>query len=296
LYELIQFLPPFWLTSIGLTLLYIAPLVASPRGRAAARDASVRAQELANTAADKGKEVAQDGQAKAAELSSKAQQSAQDAQGRIQQTAQDAQWRLQDTIQSGKQTAQDAHGRIESMARSGKQTATDRSVRARDTTSNISGSAAENVDNLTQTGANVINSIPGNASSALGNAKQYISSTLPDTVKDGAAHQATQLSNGADNSAKQVVPEGVADQVNSLGNKSRLISGSTTETAGQTGPGGNGSERIKQATSNHGRDGISSSPGQTGSDYTVASNAAATHSMMDRPRGSFEAQESSRGL
>lgn len=187
LYSLIKIVPPFWLAVMGLTSLYIAPLVASPRGRAVAHDASVRAQELANAAAENGGGLARDGKVKAAELSSKARQPTLDAEGRIQ-----------------------------NLAQSRKQTAADLSARASGTASDISGAAAENVRKLPQMGTSAINKAPGTANSALGDAKQYISSSLSTgidgnsdgnrSVAGGAANRVSQLSNSAAESARQMAP------------------------------------------------------------------------------------------
>jgi len=89
LYWLTKIVPPFWLTVMGLTSIFVAPLVSSPQGRGAAHDASVRAQELANAAAEKGRVLAQNGKVKAAELSSKGKQTAADLSAQARGTASD---------------------------------------------------------------------------------------------------------------------------------------------------------------------------------------------------------------
>ncbi|KAK7429827.1 hypothetical protein QQZ08_003672 [Neonectria magnoliae] len=96
LYWLIKILPPFGLAVLGLTALYIAPLVTSPRGRQVARDTTARAEELATTASEKGNALAQDGKAQASDMSSKAQQTGIGMKRRIEELA-----------QNGKQTAID---------------------------------------------------------------------------------------------------------------------------------------------------------------------------------------------
>ncbi|KPM42514.1 hypothetical protein AK830_g4024 [Neonectria ditissima] len=83
LYWLIKIVPPFGLAVMGLTSLYIAPLVTSPRAREAAQETTQRAGELANAAAQKGSALAQDGKAQAADLTSKAQQTGIDMKNRI---------------------------------------------------------------------------------------------------------------------------------------------------------------------------------------------------------------------
>jgi hypothetical protein len=255
IYGLIQFVPPFWLAVIGLTSVYIAPLVTSPRDRAAAHDASVRAQELANTAAEKAKGIAQDGKAKA------------------------------------QQTAHDAQGRIQNLAQSGKQTATDHSAGARKIASDVSSYATEYVRDLPPTSANDMNGTPNISGSATNNAKQYLSSSLPDTIAGGTSKKATQLYNSTADTVKQRVSDGVSEQINTSADEARLLSGSTT--ASGTDP--------NFPASHYQRDGISSLPGQSGGDktdtagsavhrYAANGDALATPGIMDRPRGSFEVQ------
>jgi len=185
LYWLIKIVSPFWLAVMGLTSLYIAPLVASPRGRAVARDASARAQDMANAAAENGRGLAQNGKVKAAELSSKARQATLDTQGHIQ-----------------------------NIAQNGKQTAADVAARASGTASDTFGSAAENVRKLPQMGTNAINRAPGTANSVLGDGKQYINSSLSTgtngnsdgnrSVAGGTPNRVSQISNSAAESARQM--------------------------------------------------------------------------------------------
>jgi hypothetical protein len=87
---------PFLLAVLGLTSLYIAPLINSPHGRAVAQDATARGKELANAAVEKGKTLAEDSKFRAAELSSKARETS----GGVQQ-------HVGNLTQSGKQTAND---------------------------------------------------------------------------------------------------------------------------------------------------------------------------------------------
>ncbi|CAG7564478.1 unnamed protein product [Fusarium equiseti] len=74
---------PFSLAVLGLTSIFIAPLVNSSHGRAVAQDTVARGKELANTAAEKGKTLAEDGKSRAAELSSKAHETSQDVQQQV---------------------------------------------------------------------------------------------------------------------------------------------------------------------------------------------------------------------
>jgi hypothetical protein len=253
---------------IGLTSIYIIPLVASPRGRAAAHDASVRAQDLASAASETGQRHAQNGKAKVAELSSAAQEVVSDGQGRIQ-----------------------------NLAQSGKDTVADLSGRAKGSASDIYGAAAENVRTLPQTGVSAINKGSGTVNSSLGQAQRYISSSLSTdidgtsdenraAVTGGAVNEVSQPSNGMAESAKQKAPEDVvvSDQSEWVTSKDRLFSSSATEPPSQV------DYRDSSA--------VSSLPGQIegkssrglGPDgiynYPAPGQGTAQHGIMDRPRGS----------
>jgi hypothetical protein len=55
---------PFSLVVLGLTSLYIAPLINSPRRRAVAQDVTARGKELVNVNTEKGNTLAEDSKAK----------------------------------------------------------------------------------------------------------------------------------------------------------------------------------------------------------------------------------------
>lgn len=74
---------------MGLTSIFVAPLVSSSQGRRAAHDASLRAQELAKAGAGEGKKLAQDAKVKVNELSSKGKETAADLSARARDTAAD---------------------------------------------------------------------------------------------------------------------------------------------------------------------------------------------------------------
>ncbi|KAF5690439.1 hypothetical protein FCIRC_892 [Fusarium circinatum] len=76
LYFLIQFMTPFGIAILGLTTIYIIPLVTSPRGRGIARDGMARAQEISNAAVDQANSIAQDPKGTMANISSMAQDTA----------------------------------------------------------------------------------------------------------------------------------------------------------------------------------------------------------------------------
>jgi hypothetical protein len=137
------------LAVIGLTSIFVAPLVFSPQGREAAHDISVHGQELANEAAKKGRVLAQNGKLKAAELSS-----------------------------TGKQTAVDLSSRAN-------QAATDLSAQARSTASDTTGTVTENIRKLPQMGSNTINETQNTLSSVVGDAKRHVN---PSSTKiDGSS-------------------------------------------------------------------------------------------------------------
>ncbi|KAM5345944.1 hypothetical protein ACJ41O_011805 [Fusarium nematophilum] len=143
-YWLIKFVSPFGLAVLGLTSIYVAPLITSPRGREVARDGTRRAEELTGAATEKGNVLVQDGKAKAADLSSKA-----------------------------KETAGDVGRQIEDLVQSEKQTAADLPSQAGNAASDASGAAAENLGRLQEKSTNVIsNKAPDMIKSALSNAEQ----------------------------------------------------------------------------------------------------------------------------
>ncbi|RFN47300.1 reticulon-like protein [Fusarium flagelliforme] len=74
---------PFSLAVLGLTSVYIAPLVNSSHERAVAQDATARGKELANAATEKGKTLAEDGKSRATELSTKARECSEGVQQRV---------------------------------------------------------------------------------------------------------------------------------------------------------------------------------------------------------------------
>lgn len=103
---------------MGLTSIFVAPLVSSQQGRAAAHDAGVRAQELANVAAEKGRVLAENGKVKAAELSSKGKQTAADLSAQTRGTASDISGTAAENVrklpQMGKNAISEAPGIVSS--------------------------------------------------------------------------------------------------------------------------------------------------------------------------------------
>jgi len=152
---------------LGLTSLYIAPLVASSHGREVAHDASVRAQEVAHDASVRAQEVAdaaarnvrgfgQHSKTKAAELSSEV-----------------------------RQTAFDEEGHIENKAKSRAETAVDHSGRA--PTSGLSQAVTEDTDELPQVGMNALNKAPDIGTGASDDARNIRSSFSTNIDVNGSA-------------------------------------------------------------------------------------------------------------
>ncbi|KAK6064554.1 hypothetical protein SCUP234_12960 [Seiridium cupressi] len=137
LFWLIKVVSPFGLSVLGVSSIYLATLIASPRGRKAAREASAQAGNMANVATEKGKVLAQDGKNQAAKLSSQARDTAVGAQNSLGQTA-----------QRGKESITDMSNRALDTAQSGKQSAADLSSRAMGTGSDTSRDASNTTRRL----------------------------------------------------------------------------------------------------------------------------------------------------
>jgi len=230
LYWLIKVVSPLWLTVMGLTSIFIAPLISSPQGRRAAHDAGVRAQELVNTAAEKGTVLARNSKDKAAELSSKE-----------------------------------------------KQMAADLSSRARDTTSDISGTTAENIRKLPQMGSKAVNEAPSSMSSTFRDDKRNISTSASNNLHENPDKK----------------PDGNRSANDGEANEKTHLSNRTNEIPTQTVPGVNTG---RQVDFDHVQSVVSPLPAQAGHKkrdsvadthfkHTAAEDAAATYSILDRPRG-----------
>ncbi|KDN60923.1 hypothetical protein CSUB01_09036 [Colletotrichum sublineola] len=195
LYVLAQVVAPFWMAVMALTSIFIAPLVNSPQGRKAAKDASARAQDLANTTAEKGRELAKNGQAKASELSS-------DLSSKAQRAADDVGNTVSSTAQNGKQAAADAARNtsqaVSNAAQNGKQTAVDMTSKAKDTAADLSGSAADTARNAGQAVSNTAQNGKQTAAD-LSSKAQDAASDLSGSVADSARNAGTKASNAAQN-------------------------------------------------------------------------------------------------
>ncbi|KZL84127.1 hypothetical protein CI238_02737, partial [Colletotrichum incanum] len=231
LYGLVQILSPFWLTILGLTSIFIAPLVNSPQGRKAAQDASVRAQELANTTAEKGKELAKNGQVKASELSSKAQQAAYDAGNSVSNTAQSGKQTAADLSARARGTASDLSGAaaenarnagtiLSNTAQNGKQTAADLSSKAKGTASDISGTAADNTKNA---GANISNAAQNGQRTAAD-----LSSKARDTASNASGY-ATENVKNLPQTGSNAIDNAQGTLSSAFGDAKRYISDSSSQ-------------------------------------------------------------------
>ncbi|KAM0526257.1 hypothetical protein ACHAQF_003606 [Verticillium nonalfalfae] len=105
IYFLSGILSPFGFIILGLTSLFVAPLVTSARGREVARDARVQAEKLGTAAADNSNALASGGKAKLAEGSARVRESAAGVQQRVggvtqatSQTAADLTGQVRETV------------------------------------------------------------------------------------------------------------------------------------------------------------------------------------------------------
>jgi hypothetical protein len=118
LFWLTKMVSSFWFTVMGLTSIFVAPLVSSEQGRRAAHDTSVRAQELANVAVEKGRELGHDGKVKAAELSSKGKQTISNLSAQAGDTASDMSGIVTENINKLPQIGKNAVNETEDIASS----------------------------------------------------------------------------------------------------------------------------------------------------------------------------------
>jgi hypothetical protein len=168
---------PFSLAVLGLTSLYITPLINSPQGHAVAQDATARGKELANAAAEKGKTLAEDSKFRAAELTSK-----------------------------GRETSGGVQQHVGNLTQSGKQTANNLSDQA----------TAENAEKLRDVGVDAISKAPGIAKPSSDEVEQDTCRSPASTFDggsdayrydtSGAANDVSQFSDGIYNTPRRMVP------------------------------------------------------------------------------------------
>ncbi|KAF4993979.1 hypothetical protein FGRMN_6110 [Fusarium graminum] len=143
---------PFSLAVLGLTALYIAPLISSPQGRAVARNATEQGKELANTAAEKAGALAEDSKAKASELTSKTRETVVDAKQSANELASQTKDRVESLAESGMQSANElaarTKDRVENLAESGKQSASEIATHTKDRVENLAESGKQSANEL----------------------------------------------------------------------------------------------------------------------------------------------------
>ncbi|KAI3572976.1 hypothetical protein IWW34DRAFT_887901 [Fusarium oxysporum f. sp. albedinis] len=173
---------PFSLAVLGLSSLYIAPLINSPQRRTIAQDATARGKELASAATEKGNTFARDSKAKATELTSKARETA----GGVQQ-------------------------RVKSLAHNGKQTANELSTQANDRATDLSRATTESDESLKDMGIDAISKAPSIAKRNSGDVEQYALDMGYADYRYGARgeeNNASQFSTGIDDTPRQMAPRG----------------------------------------------------------------------------------------
>ncbi|KAF5679379.1 reticulon 1 Cwl1 [Fusarium heterosporum] len=181
---LLRVASPFSLAVLGLTSLYIAPLISSPQGRAVARSATEQGKELANTAAEKAGALAEDSKAKAADLTSKTRETVVDAK------------------QSANELAAHTKDRVEYMAESGRQSTNELAANTRDRVSEVSRATPHNAANLRDLGVDAIHKAPAVTKLSSIDAEHYNSRPVSST-NDGVSGNYRYDTRGAAKNASQ---------------------------------------------------------------------------------------------
>ncbi|KAI0397804.1 hypothetical protein F5Y17DRAFT_292239 [Xylariaceae sp. FL0594] len=83
LFWLVKVMSPFSLVVLGLSTIYLVPLLGTPRGRSVAEGAKIQVQHLAQSTADGARVMARDGREKAVDLSSRAQHTVSNISGNV---------------------------------------------------------------------------------------------------------------------------------------------------------------------------------------------------------------------
>ncbi|KAI1359192.1 Reticulon-domain-containing protein [Xylaria arbuscula] len=117
LFWLVKVLTPFDLEVLGLSSVYLVPLILSPGDCETAQAAKVHAQELANTASDSAKDALNDTKTKSADVSARSQQAVGELASGAQQGAKNLTSSTQQTMSSATSGTQDTVGDIASKLR-----------------------------------------------------------------------------------------------------------------------------------------------------------------------------------
>ncbi|KAH7308386.1 hypothetical protein B0I35DRAFT_441780 [Stachybotrys elegans] len=213
LFWLNKLVSPFGLALISLTVVYVAPLLNSARGREFVRDAGARTEELRTAAVNNTQKLAQDGEAKASELSSKAQ----DAVANVQPCAGE-------------------------VAQSGKQATVDLLTQAKDKGSYASGVATDSFKELPR----ATNNAAKRGIDAVGVALDNTGSSTGLSDATRSMSQLTTASNMSNNNAadmmSQYLPQNVTNAANQSATQASDFASTATEKARQMAPAGKDTE------------------------------------------------------
>jgi gas vesicle protein len=325
LYWLVLFVPPFWLTVMGLTSIFVAPLIFSPQGRGVAHDASVHAQELANLASEKGRVLAQNSKVMAAELSSSGKRTAADLSSSGKQTVADLSSRGKQTAadlsSSGNQTAAEISSKtkqtVADLSSSGKQTIADLSYNTKQTVADLSSRGKQAAADLSSSG----NQTAAELSSKTKQAATDISAQARGTTSDisgiatenirklpqmgmNAINAAPDIVGSTADNAKGYISTPPSNSVNGNSGKNQYVNGGAASKVPSLSNGAEentkrmapGIQIGKQPNPDYLQNTVSFLPAQTGGkktgsvadtgfQYGAAGDAAAMRGIQDRPRG-----------
>jgi hypothetical protein len=314
LYWLVLFVPPFWLTVMGLTSIFVAPLIFSPQGRGVAHDASVHAQELANLASEKGRVLAQNSKVMAAELSSSGKRTAADLSSSGKQT-------VADLSSSGNQTAAEISSKtkqtVADLSSSGKQAIADLSYNTKQTVADLSSRGKQAAADLSSSG----NQTAAELSSKTKQAATDISAQARGTTSDisgiatenirklpqmgmNAINAAPDIVSSTADNAKGYISTPPSNSVNGNSGKNQSVNGGAASKVPSLSNGAEentkrmapGIQIGKQPNPDYLQNTVSFLPAQTGGkktgsvadtgfQYGAAGDAAAMRGIQDRPRG-----------
>ncbi|KAI0517998.1 Reticulon-domain-containing protein [Xylaria bambusicola] len=194
LFWLAKILTPFDLEVLGLSSVYLAPLILSPKARETAQCAKANAQKLAYTASDSAQANAQD-------LTNSAAKSAKGAVNDVKAKSADISSRSQEAAGN---LASGAQQGAKNLASSTQQTASDLSSGAQGTAGNLAlgtQKGAKNLASNTQQGAKNLASSTQQAASSLSSGTQETVGNLASGAQQGARNVSSSTQQGAKNLA-----------------------------------------------------------------------------------------------
>ncbi|KAK6208126.1 hypothetical protein LQW54_007173 [Pestalotiopsis sp. IQ-011] len=189
LYWLIKILSPFGLALVGLTSVYIGTLIASPRGRAATREAGRRASDVTNAAAQRGKALARSSKKQAADMSTQASQAASSASQNI-----------SDSVSSGTRTAADS---VSSGTKSAVNTVSSGTSSAADTVSSGTRNAADSISSGTKSAANTVSSGTSSAADTVSSGTRSASNSIGSSTRNTVTSLRQKLGLGGSSNTTQ---------------------------------------------------------------------------------------------